>query len=239
MEFLSKIVGNSLLFAFAISVVGGLTSCGNSEQPLNSEDLMRGEFKLNVIDEGKWLIYDRDDVYEVGDIIKFHTYVHPIKIDMYVDGEFYSSGTRVSINENNDYIEYRYVMPSKEVTVEFKTDLIKYTSFLNLYPWLGRLQYREVNTLVIEQGALGIENDEPEVITHKSASVISGIEEALYDMDVCNVKADSPLCAPVEGGTYIRYTFITETNTYEIYIENRRLETDDKIYLIYGEYPTE
>ena len=57
-------------------------------------------------------------------------------------------------------------------------------------------------------------------------------------MDVCNVDPNSPLCAPVEGGNYIRYTFITETETHIMYIENRRLEIDGVIYLIYGEYPT-
>ena len=113
-----------------LCMIFGMVSCDNidnTSMPTTSEEQVVSKYyKLNVIDEGGWLIYDRDDVYEVEDIIKFHTYVHPIKIDMYIDGEFYSSGTRVSINENDDYIEYRYVMPAKEVTVEFKTDLISY-----------------------------------------------------------------------------------------------------------------
>ena len=227
---------------FGLCMIFGMVSCDNidnTSMPTTSEEQVVSKYyKLNVIDEGGWLIYDRDDVYEVEDIIKFHTYVHPIKIDMYIDGEFYSSGTRVSINENDDYIEYRYVMPAKEVTVEFKTDLISYSSLLRLYPWLGKLQYRETKELVIEQGHLGVNNDEPQVTSIKSSSDISRIKEELYDMDVCNVDPNSPLCAPVEGGNYIRYTFITETETHIMYIENRRLEIDGVIYLIYGEYPT-
>lgn len=236
-----------LSFIFVIAISQNIVACNNSDIPSSTSSYISSStssivsteqyYKLDVIDEGRWLIYDRDDVYEVGEMIKFHTYVHPINIDMYVDGEFYSSGTRVSLNENDDYIEYKYIMPSKNVTVEFRTDLIKYSHFLMLYPWLGNLQYYETKQLDIEVGKIGVSNDEPLINTFKSPKNISRIIEELWDMDVCMVKKDSPLCDVIEGGEYIKYSFITETETHIIYIENRRLEIDGNIYLIYGEYP--
>lgn len=194
-------------------------------------------YQLTVIDEGRWLVHEREDVYEEFDVIKFHTFVHPIRIDMYVDGEFYSSGKQVSINENADYIEYRFVMPNRPVTVEFKTDLVSYSSFLMLNTWLGRIQYNEVDELVIEKGAIGV--GEPEVITYTYSRTISAIKEALIDMKICEVRKDSELAAPVEGGEYIKYTFVTEAQSYTIYVENSRMEIDGKIYLVYGDYPLE
>lgn len=195
-------------------------------------------YQLTVIDEGHWLIYDRNDVYEEFDIIKFHTFVHPIKIDMYVDGEYYSSGRQVSINENADYIEYSFTMPAKAVTVEFKSELVSYSSILMLHPWLGRVWYNDIKTLVIEKGFLGVApENEPEIITYIYKNKISSIKSALMDISLCEVRADSEIAAPIEGGSYIKYTFETEDETYSIYIENRRIETDGKIYLIYDEYP--
>lgn len=196
-------------------------------------------YHLSVIDEGNWLIYEREDVYEEFDIIKFHTFVHPIKIDMYVDGEFYSSGSQVSINENADYIEYRFVMPNRAVTVEFKTDMISYSSFLMLNPWLGQIYYKEIDEIVIEKGYVGVDPDmEPEVITHTYSGTIADIKEALIDMKICQINADSELASPIEGGQYIRYTFKVGEESYTIYVENRRIEIDGKIFLIYGDYPT-
>ena len=196
-------------------------------------------YQLSVIDEGGWLIYDRDDVYEEFDIIKFHTYVHPIKIDMYVDGEFYSSGTQVSINENVDYIEYRFVMPNRAVTVEFKTDMISYSSFLMLYPWLGQIQYRDIDEIVIEKGYVGVGPDvEPEVITHTYSGRIADIKEALIDMKICQVKPESELASPVEGGQYIKYSFKVGDDTYIIEVANNRIDVDGNVYLVYGDYPT-
>ena len=99
---------NSILSVISmLSIFTFMVSCDDGDISSDIQPSVNNIFKLSVIDEGNWLIYDRDDVYEVDDIIKFHTYVHPIKIDMYVDGEFYSSGTRVSLNENDDYIEYK------------------------------------------------------------------------------------------------------------------------------------
>ena len=197
-------------------------------------------YQLTVTDEYNWLIYERDGVYEEFDVIKFHTYVHPIKIDMYVDGEFYSSGKQVSINEYDDYIEYTLTMPNRAVTVEFKSDLVASSSFMMLNPWLGRLQYKEIEELVIEQGFVGVNPDtKPEIITHTYSLTISRIKEALSDMKICQVRQDSELASPVEGGVYIKYTFITETESYTIYVENNRIELDGAIYLVYGDYPLE
>ena len=198
------------------------------------------DYHLTVIDNGNWLIYDRDDVYEEFDIIKFHTHVHPIEINMYVDGEFYSSGSQVSINENYDYIEYRFVMPNRAVTVEFKTDLISYSGFLMLYPWLGNLQYKEVNELVIEKGGVGVSPDvEPEMVSYTYSGKIADIMRALRDMRICQVSADSDLAQPVEGGSYIKYTFVTDAESYVIYVANRRIEANGYVHLVFGEYPIE
>ena len=196
-------------------------------------------YRLSVVGGSDWLVYDRDDAYEEFDIIKFHTYVHPIKIDMYVDGELYSSGTQVSINENHDYIEYRFVMPNRAVTVEFKTDMIAYSSFLLLYPWLGQIQYRDIDEIIIEKGFLGTSsNVEPEIISHTYSGTIADIKEALIDMKICQVKPESEPASPIEGGQYIKYTFKVGRESYHIYVENKRMEIDGKIYLLYGDYPT-
>ena len=198
----------------------------------------RKEYLLTVIDEGKWLIYDREDVYEEGDMIKFHTYVHPIPIDMYVNGGFYSSGTRVSINENDDYMEYTLVMPASAVTVSFQTDMIGCSSFLMLYPWLGQIQSADITELIIEQGYVGVSPDtEPTITTYTYRGKISSIREALYDMALYQVTPDSEWAEPVEGGSYIQYTFVTEAERYVIRVENRRLEIDGKIYVVDGTYP--
>ena len=212
-----------------------------SENPSPGEDNAPGAdrvYQLDIVCGEKWLIYDRADTYEAGDIIKFHTYVHPIGIDMYVDGEFYSSGIQVSLNEYDDYIEYRLVMPNRDVTVEFKSDLVAYSSFLRLYQWLGRVQYRDYVELVIEKGPLGASPDIlPESVSLTYVGDIYDVREALMDIKICEVKADSKYAEDIEGGSYIRYTFITNDEEYEIYIENNRLFVDGKTLVVFGEYP--
>ena len=237
-----KINNKLIISVFTIvSSLGLLSSCGNNLSSVTSTiNPIFQSYKLNVIDEGNWLIYDRDDVYQEEDIIKFHTFVHPINIDMYVDGEFYSSGTRVSINENVDYIEYRYVMPPKEVTVEFKTDLISYSSFLMLYPWLGT-SYQDINEIQIEQGFVGTDPQfEPyfnKTITYSSK--ISSIKDALCDMRICKVRPESSLAETIYGGEYIKYTFVMEKETKTISVANRRMKINGEFYVVYDEYPTE
>ncbi len=91
-----------LLIVFILIIGIWITSCdninslpskdGNEPTDNKKEPTDNGQepskddyFTLSIIDEGRWLIYDRNGKYQEEDIIKFHTYVHPIKIDMYVD----------------------------------------------------------------------------------------------------------------------------------------------------------
>ena len=233
-----------LLLAAVALALSLLISCSDGdgvEQP-DMPDVPQspevGQYMLSVVNGGGWLVYERDDVYEEGDIIKFHTYVHPIPIDMYVDGVFYSSGTRVSLNEYDDYIEYRYVMPSRDVTVEFKSDLLSSSSFLALYKWLGLVQYRDYQELIIERGPIGASSDVlPERVSISYVGDIYDVREALKDMEICEVSADSEYAENIEGGSFIRYTFVTADDEYEIYVENNRLYIDGKIFVVFGDYP--
>ena len=72
-----------------------------------------------------------------------------------------------------------------------------------------------------------------------NSSDISNLKEALIDMTICEVNSQSSLADMIYGGDYIKYTFVKDSETYEIFVANRRIEVDDKVYLVYGEYPTE
>lgn len=120
-------------------------------------------------------------------------------------------------------MEYRLEMPKRAVTVEFKTDMVGCSSFLMLDTWLG-MPYQYVKELTIEQDYVGVSPDaEPQIVAYTNASKIAKIKSALCDMPVYQVRMDSELAAEVEGGAYIKYTFRTETESYELFVANRRI----------------
>ena len=81
-------------------------------------------YKLTIIDENNF-IYDKPSENECyfanGDLIKLHSFpIMDADLDMYVDNEFYSKQTTITINDQ--YIwEYSFRMPKQDVTISFKT----------------------------------------------------------------------------------------------------------------------
>ncbi len=129
-------------------------------------------------------------------------------------------------------------MPAKDVTIEFKTDLVQYSSFLMLYKWLGTIQLSDIKELIIEQGDVSSSiNNNPEITTYQKKHDISVIMEALYDVDICLIREGSNLAETVYNGRYIKYTFVTDKKNYSFNVSNNRIDIDGKIYLVYGDYP--
>lgn len=201
-----------------------------------SEQTISGTVSVRINDEDDYLIRESSATngsYMPGTVLIF--YSNPIMdgdLCMYVNDEYYASQT--SINNGNGFIwQYTFTVPDYDIIIDFK---------------IGSSAYRELNTIIdiplealanvvkirFEQGYIGVAPGRLTDIEYSSNESDINNFIKILNMPIRNAnEIESQIC----GGGYVRYSFFTENERYDIYISNSLVSDGDKSYIYKGNYP--
>ncbi len=197
---------------------------GNATPPIST-----GQFKLTIIDENNILI----DMPTQGYVtpyteLVFRTYaLCDADVCMYVDNELYSkNGSNVG-----NYLEFKFVMPIKDVVIEFKIETMKYDYLNNYYPFIDSLDETNVNKVKLENSPIGVGPGSLKEITYTSDK--TDIKELIRMLN-------SPLneLSPesmIDGGSYKEFTFYSGDNEYSFRFNNEIITINGKYYYLVNE----
>lgn len=194
-----------------------------------------GQYQLSIIDMGNDIIDELSNdegMYTPGTKLEF--YSHPIMdadLAMYVNDEFYKIQDTIEINDEYMW-KYTFVMPGKDVIIEFKTISIEYTDVRNSLN-IPTLSISDVTKVRYERGYIGVAPGRFTNITYSDDMedknmLISLLEMPVYE-DVTNNWQ-------ITGGGYALYSIFTNDQRYDIEITNGYISINQKHYKFLGEY---
>ena len=196
-----------------------------------------GQFEVSIIDKGNDIIDSLSNdpgMYTPGTMLEF--YSHPIMdvdLAMYVNEEFYK--TQYAIRVNDEYIwKYTFVMPAKDVVIEFKIIDIEYTDVRNALD-IPDISIDDIIQVRSERGFIGVAPGSLTNIVYSTDfedrnNVLNILEMPVYE-DITN---NWQIC----GGSYFTYSIFTNDERYDIRIANGYISFNQKHYKFLGEYVT-
>lgn len=193
-----------------------------------------GTFKLELIDENNNIINKTDISSRYTPGTQFIFYAKPIidaDLVMYVNDELYKIQNPTKFDGNIMW-EYRFDIPSHDVVIEFRVEVIEYLSIKGVLN-IPTIAYSDIQMVKSEQGYIGVA---PGMLTNiKYSTDIEDINSALalLEVPVYEYKGDDwQIC----GGGYIKYSFITNGKEYMIEITNGFITVNNKHYKFANEY---
>lgn len=137
------------------------------------------------------------------------------------DVEVYVNGIKIDpLTKPTSNLLYVFNMPNEDTVVEIKVVTLEYVTLQELddYKWASELNKEDIKEVRYESSAVGIKPGNLTNIKYSNDSIdISNLYDAL--ILGLYVKTDMEY-AVMDGGGYIKYTFITNDNTYEINLAN-------------------
>lgn len=209
-----KITKIICFFLFIFLMVG----CENVIAPTET-------YKLTIIDEQDF-IYDKPKQDEIASGTKITLHANPIMdadLIMFIDGDYYA--TQKDIETKKGYIwEYSFIMPTKDVTIEFSTDpfhIDKYYYFSDVFKWVKSLNEDTLKAIEVEDGYIGVNPNISPTIRYSEE-----LEDIRYNIKVLNeeplIKLDDNEI--IDGGSYRKIKYITFSgNEYILTISNGRI----------------
>lgn len=175
-------------------------------------------YSLTVTGKTEYVIEDITGEYAENTLITLSVQLLiDADIEVYVNALRIYPTTKPTISPNPTFV---FSMPSEDVVVEIKVVKTKYLALQDIdnYKWANDLNKEDIKEVRYESSAVGIAPGNLVDIKYSNDSIdISNLYDAL--ILGLYVKTDMEY-AVMDGGGYIKYTFITNDNTYEINLTN-------------------
>lgn len=173
-------------------------------------------------------------MYTPGMILEF--YSHPIMdvdLAMYVNDVFYQIQDIIEVNEEYMW-KYSFVMPAKNVVIEFKTINIEYVHVRDVLN-IPAFSINDIVEVRYEQGYIGVA---PGSLTNIKYSTNYEDKNMLLSLLEMTVYEDTTTNWQVTGGSYTLYSIFTNEKRYDIKITNGYISINKKYYRFLGKYIT-
>ena len=198
-------------------------------------------FKLTIIDEDN-LIYDKptETSYESDTKIVIHS--RPIMdadLAMYINGEFHSIQNTIIVND--EYVwEYSFIMPERDTTIEFKTQVLEYFDVKTI---LGIPSLTREDILRITVNSVNLSNTpKPNPIPGSLRVVFSSTdyEDIIYMLGFLNANVVEDRSDNWQGntGSCNKYSIYTIDKKYDFEIINGYITVNNKHYKLLGYEPS-
>ena len=137
------------------------------------------------------------------------------------DVEVYVNGIKIDpLTKLTSHLLYVFNMPNEDTVVEIKVVTLEYVTLQELddYKWASELNKEDIKEVRYESSAVGIKPGNLIDIKYSNDSIdISN----LYDVLILGLYVKTEMeYAAMDGGGYIKYSFITNDNVYEVNLTN-------------------
>lgn len=226
---------NTILYASLPKTTGSIRVDGLYDYNPREKITPTGQYELSIVDKGNDIIDELSHdagMYTPG--MKLEFYSHPIMdvdLAMYVNDEFYKIQDTIEINDEYMW-KYTFVMPAKDVIIEFKTIDIEYTDVRNALD-IPILSISDITKVRKETGAIGVA---PGMLTNITYSTDIEDKNMLLSLLEMPVYEDVTNNWQIDGGGYTLYSIITNDQRYDIEITNGYISINQKHYKFIGEY---
>ena len=223
------------LYASLPKTTGSIRVDGLYDYNPREKIIPTGQYELSIVDKENDIIDELSSdagMYTPGTMLEF--YSHPIMdvdLAMYVNDEFYK--TQDTIEINGEYMwKYTFVMPGKDVIIEFKTISIEYTDVRNALN-IPTHSISDITKVRKETGAIGVA---PGMLTNITYSTDIEDKNMLLSLLEMPVYEDVTNNWQITGGGYTIYSIFTNDQRYDIEITNGYISINQKHYKFLGEY---
>ena len=226
---------NTLLYASMPKTTGLIRVDGLYDYNPREKVIPTGQYELSLVDKGNDIIDELSHdagMYTPGTMLEF--YSHPIMdvdLAMYVNDEFYKIQDTIRVNDEYMW-KYTYVMPSKDIVIEFKTISIEYTTVRNVLN-IPDLSINDIDEVRYEHGYIGVAPGRLTNISYSNDMEDKNMLLSLLDMPVYE---DITNNWQITGGGYKLYSIFTTNQRYDIEISNGYISYNQKHYKFLGEY---
>lgn len=226
---------NTILYASMPKTTGTIRVDGLYDYNPREKIIPTGQYELSLVDKGNDIIDELSHdagMYTPGTMLEF--YSHPIMdvdLAMYVNDEFYKIQDTIRVNDEYMW-KYTYVMPSKDIVIEFKTISIEYTTVRNVLN-IPDLSINDIDEVRYEHGYIGVAPGRLTNISYSNDMEDKNMLLSLLDMPVYE---DITNNWQITGGGYKLYSIFTTNQRYDIEISNGYISYNQKHYKFLGEY---
>ena len=198
-------------------------------------------FKLTIIDEDN-LIYDKPTETSCESDTKIVMHSRPIldaDLAMYINGEFQSIQNTIIVND--EYVwEYSFIMPERDTTIEFKTQVLEYFDVKTI---LGIPSLTREDILRITVNSVNLSNTpKPNPIPGSLRVVFSSTdyEDITYMLGFLNANVVEDRSDNWQGntGSCNKYSIYTIDKKYDFEIINGYITVNNKHYKLLGYEPS-
>lgn len=227
---------NTILYASLPKTTGSIRIDGLYDYNPREKIIPTGQYELSLVDKGNDIIDELSHdagMYTPGTMLEF--YSHPIMdvdLAMYVNDEFYKIQDTIRVNDEYMW-KYTFVMPAKDIVIEFKTISIEYTTVRNVLN-IPDLSINDIDEVRYEHGYIGVAPGRLTNISYSNDMEDKNMLLSLLDMPVYE---DITNNWQVPGGGYSLYSIFTTSNErYDVEITNDYISINKKHYRFIGEY---
>ena len=226
---------NTILYASLPKTTGSIRIDGLYDYNPREKIIPTGQYELSLVDKGNDIIDELSHdagMYTPGTMLEF--YSHPIMdvdLAMYVNDEFYTIQDTIRVNDEYMW-KYTFVMPAKDIVIEFKTISIEYTTVRNAMN-IPDLSINDIDEVRYEHGYIGVAPGRLTNISYSNDMEDKNMLLSLLDMPVYE---DITNNWQVTGGGYSLYSILTNDQRYDIEITNDYISINKKHYKFLGEY---
>lgn len=173
-------------------------------------------YSLNVTGNTELMIEDITGEYVENSFINLSIqWIIDADVEVYVNGIKIDPLTKPTSN-----LLYVFNMPNEDTVVEIKVVTLEYVTLQELddYKWASELNKEDIKEVRYESSAVGIKPGN--LIDIKYSNDFIDISN-LYDALILGLYVETDMeYAAMDGGGYIKYTFITNDNAYELNLTN-------------------
>ena len=226
---------NTILYASLPKTTGSIRIDGLYDYNPREKIIPTGQYELSLVDKGNDIIDELSHdagMYTPGTMLEF--YSHPIMdvdLAMYVNDEFYTIQDTIRVNDEYMW-KYTFVMPAKDIVIEFKTISIEYTTVRNAMN-IPDLSINDIDEVRYEHGYIGVAPGRLTNISYSNDMEDKNMLLSLLDMPVYE---DITNNWQITGGGYKLYSIFTTNQRYDIEISNGYISYNQKHYKFLGEY---